>query len=133
MAVINDLTANAIRETWGSAKGYPDWLAPFMLSYAVLPVLTRAARDVGMSYWDVKDYIKGHPDVDNFMKELTEFRNGEIEEMLHTRMALSDSLLQFALKSYMPERFGSKVDVTSDNKPLKTYVVVSPDDWDDDK
>lgn len=131
MAVLNQETADEIRNRWGEAKGYPDWLVPFLLNYAAMPILARAAREIGKSYWQVKEYIKGKPDLDNFVSDLNVFSHASLEEALLNRVAVSDSLLQFALKSYMPNQFGSKVDVTSDNKPLKTYVVVSPDDWDE--
>ena len=40
----------------------------------------------------------------------------------------SDTLLIFLMKAAMPKKYGSRVDLTSGDKPVKLYATVSPDD-----
>lgn len=48
----------------------------------------------------------------------------------------SDTLMIFLLKAHRPKKFRDNIDITSGGEKLetavKTYVTISPDDWDDD-
>lgn len=98
-------------------------------------IVSAIAKAVGCSWVTAKRYIDAHPTVLSAWQAERERISDKAESNIITAI-VKDSDLSMSvwwLKVMRNNEFGDKraVDVTSGGKPLKTYTIVSPDDWPD--
>ena len=98
--------------------------------------ISHAAGKLDTSRDTLHRYINAHPTVKVALRDIKESAKDRAETMIEQRMATSDTLLIFYLKTQAYDRgYGdqSKVEhsgtVTS---IVKGYATVNPDEWDED-
>lgn len=120
--------------------------AAFLAAYAKVGIIAQACRAASCDRGNVYEWMK-EPEFKTLMDEAKEeacdaleaeatrrAMRGIDEPVFHqgrqcgTVRRYSDTLLIFLMKAAMPKKYGNRVDVTSGDKPLKLYSVVSPED-----
>jgi hypothetical protein len=107
------------------------WKPVFLTVYSKTGNLSHSARVAGVSLRLVKDELAGDQP---FREMANDARDEAIDllEMEARRRALdgSDTLMKFILSAERPEKF-RQMEVRNTVNLVKTYVAVSPDDWDE--
>lgn len=99
--------------------------------------ISRAADALRTSRKTLHAYINEHPTVKDALHDIREAGKDRGEMMLQSRMAHSDTLLIFFLKTQAHDRgYGDRSQISGPNGGpievaiVKGYATVTPDDWD---
>ena len=98
---------------------------------------TKAAKRLGCDYRTLVKYITEYPEVAEAEVLARETMIDAVELTAYAQAMKGDTtMIIFLLKTQGKKRGyveRTEQDITSGNKPLKGYMVVSPDDWDNTK
>ncbi len=100
-------------------------------------IKAHAAKLLGCSRWTVDNYIKRHPTVARAYEDLRETMIDRAERGLLAKLLLEDwHAIKYVLSTLGKDRgYTERKELTGRDGgdiAVKTYITISPDDWDDE-